>query len=143
MNFLFWNIRGIGKGEKTTTIRSLVSENKISFMGLVETKHRNSIRARLQRLWGNDDFDACEVFANENHAGGIIAVWDPEFFVVHNKFLGDRWIILEGCINHSMFECCVGVIYGPNDRCGRNLMFGELKNIVASINKPVLFLGVF
>ena len=44
MNYLFWNIRGIGKGEKSISIRNLVEKKNISFMGVVETKHRRSIR---------------------------------------------------------------------------------------------------
>lgn len=138
-----WNIRGLGKGEKIATIRGLVLENKISFMGLVETKHRRPIRSRVRRIWGNDNFDVCEVFANDNLAGGIVTVWDPEYFVVNSKFVGDRWIILDGCIKHFMFECCVGVVYGPNDRVGRSLFFDEIKNVVLPINKPMLFLGDF
>lgn len=143
MNFLFWNIRGVGKREKTTSIGNLVVKNKISFMGLVETKHLKSLHCRMRRMWGNDDFDFCEVFANDNYAGGIVAVWDPDCFVVHNKFLGERWIVLEGCIKKSTFDCCVGVVYGPNDRVSRNFLFEELKNVVLSINKPMFLLGDF
>ena len=50
MNCLFWNIRGIGKGEKTVSIKTLVHKNKIAFMGLVETKHRKPFKSRLKRL---------------------------------------------------------------------------------------------
>lgn len=70
MNFLLWNIRGIGKGEKCTTIRNLVVENKINFLGLVETKHRNSIKSRLKGMRGSHNFAFCECFASDTHAGG-------------------------------------------------------------------------
>ena len=73
MNFLLWNIRGVGKGEKTMSIRNIVQEKKISFMGLVETKHKRPIRSRMKRMWGNDDFDICEVFASQTNGGGLIA----------------------------------------------------------------------
>ena len=53
MNFALWNIRGIGKGEKTMPIRKIVEEKKVSFMGLVETKHRRSIRSRMKRMCEN------------------------------------------------------------------------------------------
>ena len=59
MNCLFWNIRGVGKGEKALTIRSIVKKKKITFMGLVETKHRKKFQPRMKRLWGNDDYDFC------------------------------------------------------------------------------------
>ena len=73
MNFLFWNIRGIGKGEKAMSVRKIVGEKNISFMGLVETKHKRSIKSRIKRMWGNDDFDICEVLASESNGGGLIA----------------------------------------------------------------------
>lgn len=41
------------------------------------------------------------------------------------------------------FECCVGMIYGPNDRLERNNVFGEHKHAIEAINKPVLIMGDF
>lgn len=57
MDFLFWNIRGLGKGEKVATINKLIKQNNISFLGLVEMKHRKTLKCRMRRIWGNDDFD--------------------------------------------------------------------------------------
>ena len=85
----------------------------------------------------------CEVYASDTYGGGVVAIWDPRTFSVSNKHSGDRWIMLEGCINRVNFECCVGVIYEPNDRLGRNALFAELKNIVVAINKPILLVGHF
>lgn len=143
MNLIFWNIRGLGKGEKVKTIRKLVGNYNISFLGLVETKHRVSIKNGVKRLWGYDNFDMCEVFASETFAGGIITIWDASSFNVAQKHKGGRWIILEGSIVSSNFNCCVGVLYGPIDRLERWLMFEEIKHVVSSINKPMLLLGDF
>ena len=73
MNCLCWNIRGLRKGEKTISIRRLVEKNKVSFLGLVETKHKKTIKSRMKRMWGNDEYGICEVFANEMNGGGLIA----------------------------------------------------------------------
>ena len=143
MNCLFWNIRGIGKGEKTLSIRSLVKKKNVSFMGLVETKHRHPFQLRLRRLWGNDEYDFCEVLASDTHGGGIIAVWDKHIFQASVKHTGNRWIVIEGRIREHNFECCVGVIYGHNDRLSRMAMFEEIKDKTGNINKPMLFLGDF
>ena len=112
-------------------------------MGLVETKHRQLFQPRLRRLWGNDDYDYCEVLASETHGGGIIAVWDKQTFHASVKHKGGRWICIEGCIKDHNFECCVGVIYGNNDRLSRLAMFEELKEKAEIINKPLLILGDF
>ena len=40
---------GLVKDKKTLSIRSLVKNKKIAFMGLVETKHRKPFKSRLKR----------------------------------------------------------------------------------------------
>lgn len=110
MNCLFWNVRGVGKGEKCISIRNLVKRNKISLLGMVETKHRHSFRRRVRRMWGNDGYDWCESHASDTHSGGIIAIWDTTEFLVSQKIIGDRWIVLDGHLKGS-FDCCVGIIY--------------------------------
>ena len=143
MNSLFWNIRGIGKGEKIVTIRNLVDRHKVSILGLVETKHKRSIKSRIKRMWGNDIYDMCEVYASEANGGGLVAIWDTTILRVTNKLYGDRWILLEGCIINANFDCTIGVIYGPNDRAGRFHVFSELKSVISNVNKPTLLLGDF
>lgn len=76
MNLLFWNVRGLGRGEKCITIKELIIRKKISFMGLVETKHRNSFNRGVGRMWGRDGFNWCESLASETYSGDIIVVWD-------------------------------------------------------------------
>ena len=73
MNCLLWNIRGIGKSERTISIRKIVDKNKVSFMGLVETQHKRSLRNIMKRMWGNDEYDICEVYASETSGSGLIA----------------------------------------------------------------------
>ena len=143
MNCLFWNIRGIGKGEKTVSIKTLVHKKNIAFMGLVETKHRKPFKSRLKRLWGNDEYDFCEVFASDTGSGGIIVVWDKHSFNASVKHTGCRWALIEGCIKKYDFECCVGVIYGHNDRLRRLAMFDEIKEKARNIHKPILIMGDF
>ena len=57
-------------------------KNKITFLGLVETKHKKIIKGRMKRMWGNDDFGLCEVFASEMNGGGLTATWDKNTFEV-------------------------------------------------------------
>ena len=143
MNCLCWNIRGIGKGEKIISIKKLIDTHKVSFMGLVETKHKKTITSRIKRMWGNDQYEMCEVFASDENGGGIVAIWDPSNFSITNKQYRDRWILLEGCITNANFECCIGVVYGPNNRVERNVVFEDLKSALLGINKPNLLLGDF
>lgn len=143
MNFLMWNVRGLGRGEKCIGIRSLINMHKVGVLGLVETKHRNSFGSRVRRMWGNDSFDWCESLASETHSGGLIAVWDPSVLQVSQRYLSERWIVLEGTMVKNNFDCCVGIVYGPCDRDGRFQMFESLKTLFQSINKPILLMGDF
>ena len=143
MKCLFWNIRGIGKGEKIMSIRKMIGRHKISFLGLVETKHRRSINPRIRRMWGHDEHEFCEVYASEAFGGSLVVIWDPTTLRVTSKHCNERWILLEGCITDVNFECCIGVVYGPNNRVERNILFAELRNIITNINKPILLLGDF
>lgn len=111
------------------SIKQLISRKKISLLGLVETKHRNSFNRRVRRMLGSDGFDWCEALASDTYSGGVIAIWDPNVFCVSEKYIGDRWIVLEGRITKSNFSCCVGIIYGPNNTPGRGIMFESLKTI--------------
>ena len=143
MNCLFWNIRGIGKGEKVLTLRKMLVSHKISFLALVETKHKRSLKRRIKRVWGNEDYEMCEAFASDTNSGGLVAIWDSTILNITNKICSDRWILLEGSIINTNFECSIGVIYGPNDRAGRRHVFAEIKSAIISINKPTLLLGDF
>jgi reverse transcriptase-like protein/endonuclease/exonuclease/phosphatase family protein len=143
MNMLCWNVRGLGRGEKCIGIRKLISRCRASLVGLVETKHRHSFDRRVRRMWGSDDFDWCESLASETHSGGLLAIWNPNMFSVSHRIIGDRWIILEGCLLDGNFNCCVGITYGPNNREGRNSMYESLKEVLGSIGKPILLLGDF
>lgn len=77
------------------------------------------------------------------YGGGMAAIWDTGSFRLRNKHIGDTWMLLEGCLKYSKFECCVGFIYCPNDRVKRVALFDTLKHIMATINKPVLLMGDF
>ena len=73
----------------------------------------------------------------------MIAAWDKKTFNASQKHSGTRWIIIEGCINNHNFECCVGIVYGHNNRAGRHEVFEEIKHRVLAINKPILMMGDF
>ena len=97
------------------SIRKLIDRHKISFMDSW-TKHKRTLKSRIKRMWGNDIYDMCEVYASDTNGGGFVVIWDSTTLRVTNKLCGDRWILIEGCIINALFECTIGVIYGPNDR---------------------------
>lgn len=143
MNLLLWNVRGLGRGEKCITIRNLIRMHKVAFLGLVETKHRNSFQSRVRRMWGNDSFDWCESLASETSSGGLLAIWDPTVFCAAQSYVGDRWIVLEGVMVKVNYNCCIGFVYGPCDIEGRSIFFESIRCLLQNINKPLLVMGDF
>ena len=97
----------------------------------------------MKRMWGNDDFGLCEVFASDMNGGGLTATWHKNTFEVSQYHSGSRWILLEGNTLSHNFECCVGVVYRYNDRAGRFELFEEIKHRVLAINKPIFMMGDF
>ena len=59
-------------------------------MGLVETKHRKTIKRRVKRLWGSDDYEWCESLATETYGGDIISVWDLGKFNISHKHIAEH-----------------------------------------------------
>ena len=112
-------------------------------MGLVETKHKISFKTRLRRIWGNDEYDMCEDFASDTNSGGIVVAWDKNTFSASAKQGGNRWILIEGNMIKENFQCCIGVMYGHNNRVQRLAMFQEFQQRAESINKPLLVMGDF
>ena len=112
-------------------------------MGLVETKHKKSFKPRMKRLWGNDEYDFCEALASDTNSGGIVVIWDKHSFTASAKYGGDRWILVDGCMAKENFQCCIGVIYGHNDRLGRLAIFDEFQQRATNIGKPLLVMGDF
>ena len=85
MHLLTWNIRGIKTSEKLPIIKRIITQNTISFLGLVETKHKVSFSNKLRRIWANNDCDWCESLAAPG-VGSIIIIWDIGVFVAMNRF---------------------------------------------------------
>lgn len=64
-----WNVRGLGSGPKFSYIKKFIDRNDLCLYGLVETKHKEIDRKTIRRLWGNDDFEWCDVAANSHGSG--------------------------------------------------------------------------
>ena len=47
--------------------------------------------------------------------GGLITLWDENFFSMESKVVSQRFILLEGTVVSRNFKCGFGNIYAPND----------------------------
>ena len=112
MNILSYNIRGLGRGIKWASIRSLVGKHKIDLLCLQETKRDFLDKAVCQALWGHSDFD-WGWFPAVNTAGGLLCVWNNTNFQVEVKISERGFIMLEGVWLAEMQRVVVANIYAP------------------------------
>lgn len=98
MNFLTWNVRGLGNPIKIPKIRKLIVSKSIDFIGLTETKLAHYDHFFVSRIWDSPTtaYEYCP--GTSSHSGGILAIWSTESFCVANIIKGSRWIVLEGSV---------------------------------------------
>ncbi|XP_022041195.1 uncharacterized protein LOC110943769 [Helianthus annuus] len=79
MNFLSFNIRGIGGAEKPGWLKKVKSDFGIHFLSLHETKKQGVSVLDVSGYWGNKSFSLESVDA-EGLSGGLVCMWDKSVF---------------------------------------------------------------
>ena len=89
MNLLSWNVRGVGSAKKSGVVRKIVRENRVLFLGLVETKSSILNEHSIRNFWVDDEFHWAKVDAM-NTSGGLLCVWAKKFITETEVQIGDR-----------------------------------------------------
>ena len=90
LNLASWNIRGLNMTYKQDDVRSFVLTNKISLLGILETKVRASKSLKISRAilrhWS--------FFNNNDHQsnGRIWVAWDPSILDVKVEYVSSQII---------------------------------------------------
>nr|GEZ42385.1 RNA-directed DNA polymerase, eukaryota, reverse transcriptase zinc-binding domain protein [Tanacetum cinerariifolium] len=90
MNILSLNIRAVGEAHKR-----LCLEQKVNFLGLQETMTGKLCNFVIQSMWHNSCFDFVYE-KSEGKSGGIVAIWDTNFFSLSTTLEGDGYLDLLG-----------------------------------------------
>ncbi|MED6197560.1 hypothetical protein PIB30_057554 [Stylosanthes scabra] len=88
---------------------------------------------RQKRLWDGMRWD---YVGPVNASGGILCVWNEDFFTCNSIQKSDRWIVAKGRIVEKDFECAICVIYGP-------LLREQLSEVYGEVGVPILIGGDF
>ena len=142
MNCVCWNVRGIGGGGKDAAIKKLINDTKPFFLGLVETKHSQVRDSKIKNWWCLGDFKWKDVPAIEG-SGGLVCIWSNDLFEVLNIKAGSRWICIEGLVKEGSFRCAILVVYAPNIRSDRRLLWEDLLALRELVSVPMLAMGDF
>lgn len=120
MKIISWNIRGMGSYVKKNFLRKLIKRRRPDLIFVQETKLESLDRFVVQKLWGNGSFEF--VCSNSIGAsGGLMSVWNKEFFKATSITIHRSFILLEGSINNT-FPCCLVNFYAPTEVNGRRLL---------------------
>ncbi|KAL0439785.1 UNVERIFIED_CONTAM: hypothetical protein Slati_2461500 [Sesamum latifolium] len=124
-----WNVRGLNRSDHQVALRNLIYENRLSLVGLLETRVSAANIVRVQRgllprwTWFVD------YFAPGNR---IWLAWDSDFVGIDILEVDVQFIhcrIQMHCIHTSVL---MTFVYGVNDVGGRRLLWYNLSRISAS-----------
>ena len=113
-----WNVRGLGSREKRRFVRSLVYKHQPTVFILQETKLSSIDRGIISSLGGTILSRGMCVDAN-GLIGGLVTLWNDNFFLVKDCISNQRCIILVGVllrINKEVVFCNVYTANVENER---------------------------
>ncbi|KAL7175974.1 hypothetical protein ACSBR2_029531 [Camellia fascicularis] len=108
MKMLSWNIRGLGRSEKRSRIKSVVKHRQIDIILIQETKRSNIQVRDAKSVWPWDNMEFLAVDA-EGSLGGLLCIWNPDVFVLSKCCSTRNLIILSGAFgSHGMIRYFCG-----------------------------------
>ncbi|GJZ76720.1 RNA-directed DNA polymerase, eukaryota, reverse transcriptase zinc-binding domain protein [Tanacetum coccineum] len=97
---------------------------------------------RLKSLWGNINFDyACSMA--RGRSGGLISIWDPNFFSKEAIWCDDHFIIVKGHWNNEVGYCFMINIYGPQESLAKSSLWNRLAEFMNQHNGKFIPFGDF
>lgn len=141
MKLLSWNIRGLGRLEKRSSIKRMVKDRQIDILLIQETKRSNIQVRDAKSVWPWDHMEFLAVDA-EGNSGGQLCIWNPEVFVLSECCSTRNLIIISGT-THDLFECVVLNIYAPTDAVRRRKLWDLIINLKQHFLKPWCMGGDF
>ncbi|OMO92976.1 reverse transcriptase [Corchorus capsularis] len=134
--------RGLGRREKRKAMKSLVVRCQADFLLLQESKLENVDDRSLNSIWGNNKFES-RVAPAVGPAGGLISIWDKDFFDLNLAIVENRYIVCVGKLKLNGVQCLIGNIYAPNDEQGRLILWQEIKDLKEQFDLPWILGGDF
>ncbi|KAK4384689.1 hypothetical protein Sango_3035600 [Sesamum angolense] len=114
MNAGIWNVRGLNRRDHQVAVKELVSEFRLQFLGLLETRVSAVNVSRIQNFLPHWSW-----FTDYNGPGNRIwLAWDDELLDVHVLDLDVQFIHCRITIRFAHLSVLATVVYGANDTIG-------------------------
>ncbi|GMI76987.1 hypothetical protein HRI_001368000 [Hibiscus trionum] len=142
MRILTWNIRGMNSDNKTTTIRTLVRQQRIKILFLQETKMEWISESTIRKIWYDDEY-CFTVSPSTGRSGGLLFIWDKSDFQLDKSMVTSRFIYLRGKWSNTEWKVALINIYFPNDLSEQALLWKDLidlKNVDEIVDEMSLIL---
>lgn len=126
LSLLSWIVRGAGSSiSKKKKIKDSVSEFKVNFLYLQETKCCAWDVRSILSLWRTGDFAWADVPAT-GLSGGLLCVWDKTMYKLLNVELGANclWCSLESMMDITRFH--VINVYSPQELSDKKELWEKL-----------------
>ncbi|KAL4304595.1 hypothetical protein GQ457_10G009920 [Hibiscus cannabinus] len=119
---------------------------EISFKGgrgtVIKTKLEVFSVFEIRRLWSSSVLDYA-LSPSIGSAGGLLSMWDTDYFQVDEKIIRPRFIVLIGCIKHKNFTCGILNVYGPTVEAEKGDFLGDLLALIRQKQIPWCLAGDF
>lgn len=139
---LSWNIRGLNARIKRSSLRKLVLNHKPNFTLIQETK-METLDKRILKSICNDDQAEFVLSPSQGNSGGLLTVWNNDFFSMESCKTAKNWIALCGVFPATKFKGCIINIYNPCECDERATVWSELQEFWNQTHLPCLIIGDF
>ncbi|KAL0299874.1 UNVERIFIED_CONTAM: hypothetical protein Sangu_3151300 [Sesamum angustifolium] len=137
MNAGIWNVRGLNRRDHQVAVKELVSESRLQFLGLLETRVSAVNVSRVQTFlprwsWFTD-------YAGPGNR--IWIAWDDELLDVNVLDLDNQFIHCRITIRCAHLSILATVVYGANDTISRRGLWQKLVLLANSISDEPWIVG--
>ncbi|KAL0300235.1 UNVERIFIED_CONTAM: putative mitochondrial protein [Sesamum angustifolium] len=137
MNAGIWNVRGLNRRDHQVAVKELVSESRLQFLGLLETRVAAVNVSRVQTFlprwsWFTD-------YAGPGNR--IWIAWDDELLDVNVLDLDAQFIHCRITIRCAHLSILATVVYGANDSISRRGLWQKLVLLANSISDEPWIVG--
>lgn len=124
-----WNVRGLGNDVAKANVRSLIKESKPLVLLIQETKCQDWSNNLLDTIWDASNHDWASVNAI-CLSGGLLTVWDSNFFDMNKQFSSNHILWCRGVINSYNKRVNVVNVHGPLKDGEKVVFWSHLSKLV-------------
>ncbi|KAL0445466.1 UNVERIFIED_CONTAM: hypothetical protein Slati_1674500 [Sesamum latifolium] len=125
-----WNVRGLNRRDHQVSVIDLVSEHRLQFIGLLETRVQRGLLPRWN--W----------FVDYVGPGNRIwLAWDDDFIGVDVLDTGDQFVHCSVHIRSLHVHVFITIVYGVNDVIGRRALWADLHHLSLTVTTVPWLVG--